>query len=100
MPSIPGSGFSDRPRERGMTSARVAALWARLMTDVLGYERYGAAGSDIGSTITQFLALSHPESVVGIHLTDIGFHFLNAGQPDLWEVERAHVASIQQWWMR
>jgi pimeloyl-ACP methyl ester carboxylesterase len=100
VPSIPGSGFSDRPRERGMTSARVAALWARLMTEVLGYGRYGAAGSDIGSTITQFLALSQPGSVAGIHLTDIGFYFMNAGQPDLSEAERAHVAKIQQWWMQ
>lgn len=100
VPSVPGFGFSDRPRERGMTSVRVAALWARLMTDVLGYGRYGAAGSDVGSMVTQFLALSHPGSVVGIHLTDIGFYFLNAGQPDLSEAERAYVASIQQWWMQ
>ncbi|HIH03252.1 MAG TPA: epoxide hydrolase 1, partial [Methanoregulaceae archaeon] len=100
VPSIPGFGFSDRPRERGVTSVRVAALWARLMTDVLGYERYGAAGGDLGSTITQYLALSQPGSVAGIHLTDIGFYFLNAGQPDLSEAERQYVSSIQQWWMQ
>jgi len=100
VPSVPGFGFSDRPHEPGMTSVRVAALWARLMTDVLGYGRYGAAGGDVGSMVTQFLALAHPESVAGIHLTDIGFYFLNAGQPDLSEAERAYVASIQQWWMQ
>lgn len=99
VPSIPGYGFSDRPRERGMTAVRVAALWARLMAD-LGYTRYGAAGGDVGSMVTQFLALAHPESVAGIHLTDIGFYFLNAGAPDLSEEERAYVASIQQWWMQ
>lgn len=99
VPSVPGYGFSDRPRERGMTPVRVAALWARLMAD-LGYTRYGAAGGDVGSMVTQFLALAHPESVAGIHLTDLGFYFLNAGAPDLSGEERAYVASIQQWWMQ
>ena len=31
IPSLPGYGFSDRPRERGMDPQKIAALWARLM---------------------------------------------------------------------
>ena len=50
----------------------------------------------ISKDVTQYLALSHPQSVVGIHLADIGFSFLNAGQPDLSEAERQFVGSIQQ----
>jgi microsomal epoxide hydrolase len=99
VPSVPGFGFSDRPRERGMTSVRVAEPWARLMAE-LGYMRYGAAGGDLGSTVTQCLALEHPDAVAGIHLTDIGFYFPNAGAPDLSEAEQAYVASIQQWWVQ
>src|SRR5690348_268515 len=46
VPSIPGFGFSDRPTALGMTSARTAEWFARLMTDVLGYQRFAAAGGD------------------------------------------------------
>ena len=73
VPSLPGFGFSDRPRERGWGQERDAALFHTLMTKVLGYERYGAHGGDGGSPISQALARSHPESVVGIHITDIGY---------------------------
>ncbi|MGW5921995.1 epoxide hydrolase family protein [Nocardia fluminea] len=43
IPSVPGFAFSAAPREPGMTTARVAAMWAILM-DRLGYDRYGAQG--------------------------------------------------------
>ena len=97
---VPGFGFSDRPRERGMTSGRVAELWARLMTDVLGYRRFAAAGGDTGSPVTQFLAFAHPESLVGIHLTDVGYHNLNAYQSDLSEAEKQYLSDVQQWVMQ
>ncbi len=73
VPSIPGYGFSDRPKERGWNTARDVALFEPLMTEVLGYERFAAHGGDGGSPISQSLARSRPESVVGIHLTDIGW---------------------------
>ena len=100
VPSMPGYGFSDRPHERGMTSARIADLWARLMTDVLGYERFAAGGGDIGSAVSQLLALRHPGQVVGLHLTDIGFFSLGADIPDLSENERRYLAAIQELWMQ
>lgn len=37
VPSLPGYGFSDHPTERGMTPSCIAGLWARLMTEELGY---------------------------------------------------------------
>jgi hypothetical protein len=75
VPSLPGYGFSDRPRERGMMSGRRAAeLWVKLMTDVLGYKRFAAAGGDFGSIVTQYLAADHPELLIGIHLTYIGYY--------------------------
>jgi len=73
VPSLPGFGFSDRPSARGATSIRTAELLARLMTEVLGYQKYAVAGGDIGSRVTRLLALAHPQSLVGMHLTDIGF---------------------------
>ena len=100
VPDLPGFGFSDRPRERGMTLARTAELWARLMTDVLGYQRYAAAGGDFGSAVTQLLALAHPESVAGIHITDLGFYTLNARQPDLTPAEQQYLGANQGWFFQ
>jgi len=37
----------------------------------LGYSRYGASGYDFGAGVTTILALDHPESVIGIHLTTL-----------------------------
>jgi pimeloyl-ACP methyl ester carboxylesterase len=71
-PDLPGYGFSDKPREIG-TIFRVNDLWAQLMTEVLGYKRFGAHGGDWGSTVTEQLARSHADSVVAIHLTDVPF---------------------------
>jgi microsomal epoxide hydrolase len=47
VPHIPGYGFSDRPQKSGFTF-RVCELWARLMTERLGYERFGAHGVRLG----------------------------------------------------
>jgi pimeloyl-ACP methyl ester carboxylesterase len=41
IPSLPGYGFSERPRRMGVNYRYVAGLWHRLMRG-LGYERYGA----------------------------------------------------------
>jgi pimeloyl-ACP methyl ester carboxylesterase len=100
VPSLPGFGFSDRPRERNMTLARTAQLWATLMTDVLGYQRYAAAGGDFGSGITQLLALAHPESLIGIHVTDIGFYNLHDRQPDLSEAEQRYLGAQRGWFFQ
>jgi pimeloyl-ACP methyl ester carboxylesterase len=80
IPDIPGYGFSDKPAKRGSTF-RVSDLWARLMTERLGYPRFGAHGGDWGSTITEQLARQHSSSVAAIHLTDVPFgHILR--KPD------------------
>jgi microsomal epoxide hydrolase len=74
-PDIPGYGFSDKPNQRGLT-LRVGDLWARLMTEHLGYRRFGAHGGDWGSTITEQLAQQHSDAVAAIHLTDVPFGHL------------------------
>ncbi len=100
VPSLPGYGFSSHPSKRGMTSVQIAKLWGILMRDVLGYSNFIAAGGDIGSEVTQNLALFNPDAVKGIHLTDTGFYLLNAWQPDLTENEKKYVESAQQWFMQ
>ena len=66
-PSLPGYGFSDRPATSGWGVERIAAAWSALMAR-LGYDRYGAAGSDWGTSITASLGLQDPRHVAGIHL--------------------------------
>jgi pimeloyl-ACP methyl ester carboxylesterase len=68
VPSLPGYGFSARPPEVGVNYRHVAGRWHRLMT-TLGYSRYGAAGGDFGAGVSTFLAIDHPEAVIGLHLT-------------------------------
>lgn len=72
VPSLPGFGFSSKPKYSSMNNYRVSELWAKLMTEKLGYNRFAAAGGDVGSGVTRYLALKHPELLIGIHLTDIG----------------------------
>ncbi len=100
VPSLPGFGFSDRLSKDNMTLERTAGLLAQLMTDVLGYKRYAAHGGDFGSPITQLLALAHPESLVGIHVTDIGFYTMFDRQPDLSEAEQRYLGAQQKWFFQ
>jgi len=95
VPSLPGFGFSDRPRARGMNGQRIADLWARLMADTLGYRRFAAAGGDLGSPVTRRLALAHPDLVVGMHLTDVGYP--TADQPDLSDAEQRYLDAVRDW---
>ncbi len=67
-PSLPGYGFSFRPGQPRVDLAGMASIFARLMTDVLGYDRYGAQGGDWGSAVVTRLALQDPEHLAGIHL--------------------------------
>jgi pimeloyl-ACP methyl ester carboxylesterase len=67
-PSLPGYGFSDKPTRTGWGIERIADAWAELMAR-LGYGRYGAQGSDWGTSVSSLLGGRHREHVVGIHLT-------------------------------
>ncbi|HYI34957.1 MAG TPA: alpha/beta hydrolase, partial [Glaciibacter sp.] len=45
----------------------MADILHRLMTERLGYARYGTYGEDVGGHVSDWLAAKHPESVIGIH---------------------------------
>ncbi|MCR9091110.1 MAG: alpha/beta fold hydrolase [Algiphilus sp.] len=66
-PSLPGYGFSDKPRETGWGVERIAGAWAALMAR-LGHRRYLAQGGDWGSMVTTALSKRDPEHCAGIHL--------------------------------
>ena len=66
-PSMPGYGFSDKPRSRGFGPEQIAEVNAALMAR-LGYEKYGIQGGDWGSIVSSRHAFNHPEAAIGLHL--------------------------------
>jgi epoxide hydrolase len=93
-PSLPGYGFSDKPAASGWGLGRIASAWIALMGR-LGYDRFGAAGSDWGTSVSTCIAQQAPERVAGIHL----FPPLAPPDPatfdDLTERERAALATLE-----
>ncbi|MEU4397070.1 epoxide hydrolase family protein [Micromonospora orduensis] len=67
VPSLPGFGFSELP-DGPVTRAVLARTLHGLMTDVLGYQRYGAFGGDVGGVVTGWLGALYPDQVAGIHM--------------------------------
>ncbi len=98
IPSIPGFGFSGVPTKPGMGPKKIAELFYQLVKNELGYESFFVHGGDWGSAISEQLVLAHPESVRGLHLTDIPFLRLFDIPPgELSEPEKKYLQAGQQW---
>ncbi|MFE9785174.1 epoxide hydrolase family protein [Nocardia salmonicida] len=67
VPALPGFGFSTPLSGTGWELARTTDAYAEIMTR-LGYERFAAHGTDIGSGTTGRLAALYPERVIGTHI--------------------------------
>jgi epoxide hydrolase len=67
IPSMPGYGFSGKPRERGYSHDRIARMWVQLMAR-LGYGRYAVHGSDWGNLVATRMALEDVPHVIALHL--------------------------------
>jgi pimeloyl-ACP methyl ester carboxylesterase len=98
IPSLPGYGFSERPRRTGLTVAYTAGLWHDLMR-ALGYERYAAAGGDFGSAVATYLGRDHADAVIGVHLSTLDVApYLGPGSRQLSDAEAAYQEHVQAWW--
>ena len=96
VPDVPGYGYSDRPLGPALNSIEVAALWAELM-ETLGYRNFCAAGGDIGSHVSRYLALDYPDRVVAVHRTDAGVPVFAGDPAELAPEERDWLASAAAW---
>jgi microsomal epoxide hydrolase len=67
-PSLPGYGFSFRADQPRFGVTEIADTFAALMTDVLGYPRFGAQGGDWGAFVTARLGYAHASKLSGIHM--------------------------------
>ena len=70
IPSMPGFAFSTPLTGDGWTMARVARTYDTLMRR-LGYESYGAHGSDGGAMISRELAVLDPPGFLGAHVLQL-----------------------------
>jgi microsomal epoxide hydrolase len=68
VPSLPGFGFSSKPKGKPIGPRATARLWHQLMTGVLGYSKFGAQGGDWGLAVAIQLANQFPDALTGIHL--------------------------------
>jgi pimeloyl-ACP methyl ester carboxylesterase len=92
IPSLPGYGFSGKPRESGWGLPRIARAWGALM-ERLGYARWVAQGGDWGAGVTTWLAKQHAPGLAAVHLNlPILFPPPLDGAPDA--EERAAIAQL------
>ena len=101
IPSLPGYGFSGPLTETGWTDGRTAAALAELM-DRLGYDRYGAAGGDVGAFIGPLIGRIAPGRVIGVHVNALVT--FPSGDPAemaaLTGAERERLAAMEKWQQR
>jgi len=94
-PSLPGYGFSGKPKETGWGVDRTARTWAKVMAR-LGHDRYGAQGGDWGALVTASLGRQDADHIVGIHLNmpiaaaPKGEAGDREAEPDVWAARRAY----------
>jgi microsomal epoxide hydrolase len=94
-PSLPGYGFSFRPNQPRFSLERIADVFAQLMTDVLGYKRFGAQGGDWGGFVTSRLGLMYAERLLGIHLNLLAIRRDPAMLTDPTPEEKVFLAELQ-----
>ncbi len=75
-PSLPGFGFSGRP-QRPIGPRKMAGLFDKLMTEILGYDGYLAQGGDWGGAVSTWLGFDHAPACHAIH-----FNIMTMRHPD------------------
>ena len=96
-PSLPGYGLSFAPGQKRFNIEQIADCFADLMTNVLGYQRYGAQGGDYGAFTASRLGHSYAHQLVGIHvnLITIQRDLPPPSQPTA--EERVYFAELSEW---
>ncbi|WP_436497204.1 epoxide hydrolase family protein [Actinokineospora sp. HUAS TT18] len=100
IPDAPGFGFSTPVTESGWTSARIARAYDALMRR-LGYDTYGAHGSDQGAVIARELGLLAPEGFLGLHVLQL-FSFPSGDPSEFERLEPQDYAGLEhmQWFQK
>ncbi|PWB22519.1 epoxide hydrolase family protein [Flavobacterium sp. HTF] len=67
IPSMPGYGFSEKPKSAGWGPEKIGTAWDVLMKR-LGYKKYVSQGGDWGSVVADAMGRQAPEGLLGIHV--------------------------------
>jgi microsomal epoxide hydrolase len=94
IPALPGFGFSDRPTRPYQIEPE--EVFSRLMA-ALGYGRFMAAGTDIGSGVATRTALRHPDRVVAAHVSLVTPKPIGSDAPPLTPAELDYQARVGAW---
>jgi len=78
-PSLPGFGFSGAP-PRPWGPRKMADVFNKLMTNVLGYKTYIAQGGDWGGAISSWLGYDHAPACAAIHINILTMRHKNEPQ--------------------
>jgi microsomal epoxide hydrolase len=98
IPSVIGFGFSGYSNAFSINIESIADFWLKLMVDELGYKKFIAAGGDVGSGITRYLAKNYPEHLSGIYLNDVGLiRDLMTYRDNLTDEEKRYHETVSKW---
>jgi pimeloyl-ACP methyl ester carboxylesterase len=95
IPSLPGYGFSGAPDDRTLGPPSTARLFHTLMTERLGYQKFGVQGGDFGAVVSICLAMGHPENIVAMHLNTVPVTMRAVGELNAEEL--AFLAGVQDY---
>jgi pimeloyl-ACP methyl ester carboxylesterase len=96
-PSLPGYGFSFRPNQPRFGVTEIADVFASLMSEVLGYPRFGAQGGDWGAFVTARLGYAHPAKLTGIHMNLLTLRRDLKPPANPSEEERGYLEDLGRW---
>ncbi|MBB5637695.1 pimeloyl-ACP methyl ester carboxylesterase [Pedobacter cryoconitis] len=98
IPSIPGFGFSDIPKEGGIGPEKIAGLFNKLMKKTLGYNNFAIHGGDWGASIAAQMAMQGDNKIRALHLTNIPPDlFFTANFAEFGEDEMAYLQTADKW---
>ena len=101
-PSLPGYTLSFAAGQKRFGVPEIADTFVKLMTEVLGYRKFGAQGGDWGAFISSRIAAMRPDVLTGLHLNYLTVP-RDAGSGDAdwgaqladWVKERSGYSTIQ-----
>ena len=96
-PSLPGYTLSFAPGQKRFSVEDIAACFSALMTDTLGYSRFGAQGGDWGGFIGSVLGHRYASCMIGIHLNLLAVRRDPKMIANPSAEEKAFLAELSQW---
>jgi pimeloyl-ACP methyl ester carboxylesterase len=96
-PSLPGYTLSFKPNQKRFSVADIAEAFASLMTDGLGYKRFGAQGGDWGAFNSSCLGYRFPELMIGIHINLLAVRRDIKMLENPTDEERAYLTQLNHW---